>query len=313
MWASNRRMSETWHRSHPRGPVYGTMKPKKQVTYSKRGKSKSMAPTFRLIDEDTDAEKDPTYVPLATRTSPTAPRAIRNTYRKVVTDVVTVSQFDEEHILIGRSIHKNARPTSQAPLTATLVRELSVDISETTIHQFLYGPGPDHSWALNTAEFDYRWDTPTGTLDIDLIRDEAIVAAPHREPQVDVTPMGADLVDVVEQMHGNDPAPPAQTDDVPASSSQSASQAPNSSRSTPPLGPVVVPLARVQKLEAKMATLLHHVRPWMQKSIVVRGQNGAKDGKHDGQEVRLIGSTTEGVVIADVGTTEGGPNDPPAC
>ncbi|KAG5577626.1 hypothetical protein H5410_057760 [Solanum commersonii] len=42
---------------------------------------------------------------------------------------------------------------------------------------------------------------------------------------------------------------------------------PSSSRSAPQLGVVVVPLARVQKLEAQMATLLHHIQPWMQKSI----------------------------------------------
>ena len=29
----------------------------------------------------------------------------------------------------------------------------------------------------------------------------------------------------------------------------------------------MVPLARVQKLEALMATLLHHIQPWMQRSI----------------------------------------------
>uniref|UniRef100_M1DYJ6 Integrase core domain containing protein n=1 Tax=Solanum tuberosum TaxID=4113 RepID=M1DYJ6_SOLTU len=43
--------------------------------------------------------------------------------------------------------------------------------------------------------------------------------------------------------------------------------APSSSRSTPQLGATVVPFARVQKLEAQMATLLHHIQPWMQKSI----------------------------------------------
>uniref|UniRef100_M1DMJ6 Integrase core domain containing protein n=1 Tax=Solanum tuberosum TaxID=4113 RepID=M1DMJ6_SOLTU len=78
-----------------------TMAPKKQVTYSKRGKSKFVAPTFRLIDEDMDTDKDPAYVPPATRTSPTTPRATQNTSRQVVTDVVTVSQSDEENTLIG--------------------------------------------------------------------------------------------------------------------------------------------------------------------------------------------------------------------
>uniref|UniRef100_M1DVC0 Integrase core domain containing protein n=1 Tax=Solanum tuberosum TaxID=4113 RepID=M1DVC0_SOLTU len=73
---------------------------------------------------------------------------------------------------------------------------------------------------------------PTGALDIGLIRDEANVAAPRREPQI-----------------------------------EAASMALSSSRSTPELGATVVPLARVQKLEAQMATLLHHIQPWMQKSI----------------------------------------------
>ena len=76
----------------------GTMAPKKMVTYSKRGKSKFVAPSFRLIDEDTDADTDPTYVPLNPRTSRAAPRG---TPRKVFPDVVTVSQSDEEHTLIG--------------------------------------------------------------------------------------------------------------------------------------------------------------------------------------------------------------------
>uniref|UniRef100_M1E150 Integrase core domain containing protein n=1 Tax=Solanum tuberosum TaxID=4113 RepID=M1E150_SOLTU len=73
---------------------------------------------------------------------------------------------------------------------------------------------------------------PTGALDIGLIRDEANVASPRREPQV-----------------------------------EAASMAPSSSRSTPQLGPTIVPLARVHKFKAQMATLLHHIQPWMQKSI----------------------------------------------
>ncbi|KAG5614513.1 hypothetical protein H5410_014337, partial [Solanum commersonii] len=76
---------------------------------------------------------------------------------------------------------------------------------------------------------------PTGALDIGLIRDEANVAK-TREPGLRY-PFGA------------------------------TSMGPSSSRSTPQLGVAVVPLARVQKLEAQMATLLHHIQPWMQKSI----------------------------------------------
>uniref|UniRef100_M1DMZ4 Integrase core domain containing protein n=1 Tax=Solanum tuberosum TaxID=4113 RepID=M1DMZ4_SOLTU len=43
--------------------------------------------------------------------------------------------------------------------------------------------------------------------------------------------------------------------------------APSSPRSTPQLGATVVPLARLQKLEAQMTTLLHHIQPCMQKLI----------------------------------------------
>uniref|UniRef100_M1DWY2 Integrase core domain containing protein n=1 Tax=Solanum tuberosum TaxID=4113 RepID=M1DWY2_SOLTU len=109
---------------------------------------------------------------------------------------------------------------------------------------------------------------PTGELYIGLIRDEANVAAPHREPQVEVPPLGADLANTVGQAQGGDPSIPDHTATVLASSSQAASMAPSSSRSIPQLGAIVVPLARVQKLEAQMATLWHHIQPWMQKTIV---------------------------------------------
>uniref|UniRef100_M1D1V9 Integrase core domain containing protein n=1 Tax=Solanum tuberosum TaxID=4113 RepID=M1D1V9_SOLTU len=56
---------------------------------------------FRLINEDTDTEKYPAYVPPNTRTSPTAPRVTRGTPQKVLPYVVTVSQSNEEHTLIG--------------------------------------------------------------------------------------------------------------------------------------------------------------------------------------------------------------------
>ncbi|KAG5590166.1 hypothetical protein H5410_040680 [Solanum commersonii] len=231
-----------------------------------------------------------------------------------------------------------------------------MDISHATIKRFLYGPTVGHSWALNTSEFDYRWDIvrsgafqrnveqmrgqytfvgqyiaadvrmgrsstvghpegdikfcgqvfladgveidfacmllakihewafrtsttypfpclifqlcrdsgvpiwhcdrlvhPTGALDIGLIRDEENVAAPRREPQVEVPPLGTDLADTVGQAQGDDLSIPDHTNTIPGSSSQAASMAPSSSR--------------VQKLEPQMATLLHHIQPWMQKLI----------------------------------------------
>uniref|UniRef100_M1DA03 Putative plant transposon protein domain-containing protein n=1 Tax=Solanum tuberosum TaxID=4113 RepID=M1DA03_SOLTU len=48
----------------------------------------------------------------------------------------------------------------------------------------------------------------TKTLDISLIRDEANIAAPRKDPYVEVPPLGDDLVANVEQMHDDDTAPP---------------------------------------------------------------------------------------------------------
>ncbi|KAG5581491.1 hypothetical protein H5410_052118 [Solanum commersonii] len=123
------------------------------------------------------------------------------------------------------SISKWSKPLVQDPLTSTMFRDCPVDISPATISHFLYGPTTGHSWSLNTTEFDYRWHIvqsgtfqrnveqdsgvpiwhceklihPTGALDIGLIRDEVHVAAPRREPQVEVPPLGADLADTVRQ------------------------------------------------------------------------------------------------------------------
>uniref|UniRef100_M1CYR5 Integrase core domain containing protein n=1 Tax=Solanum tuberosum TaxID=4113 RepID=M1CYR5_SOLTU len=74
------------------------MAPKKALAIAAEGRSKSIAPTCRLIDKD---NVDPTYVPPTGRTSPTAPRTTQNQHKKVVPDVVTASQSDEEDTLIG--------------------------------------------------------------------------------------------------------------------------------------------------------------------------------------------------------------------
>uniref|UniRef100_M1DDU1 Integrase core domain containing protein n=1 Tax=Solanum tuberosum TaxID=4113 RepID=M1DDU1_SOLTU len=179
------------------------MAPKKLVNYSKQGKSKSVAYSFRLVDEDTDTETDPTYIPPNTKTSPTAPRATRGTSQKVITDVITVSQSNEEHTLIGS-------PTRDAS------------------------------------------SSEEGSM----------------------------------------------------SGSEAASMAPSSSRSTPQLGASVVPLARVQKLEAQMATLLHHIQPWIQKSIaesearMERRMEGIMDRKIQAAELASLRTDVDDILAA---------------
>ena len=55
------------------------------------------------------------------------------------------------------------------------------------------------------------------------------------------------------------------TNTTPVESIPGSSTAPSSSPSAP--FPALVSFARVQKFEAQMATLLHHIQPWMQRSI----------------------------------------------
>ena len=104
--------------------------------------------------------------------------------------------------------------------------------------------------------------TPQGTVDVGLIRDEANELAPRRGPRPELPPLADDLADTMAQART---ATQASTDTTSVESILGSIPAPSSSR-TAPL-PLLAPLARVQKLEAQMATLLHHIQPWMQKSI----------------------------------------------
>ena len=105
--------------------------------------------------------------------------------------------------------------------------------------------------------------TPLGTFDIGLIRDEANELAPRRGPHQKWPPLVDNLPDTVAQARTAMQA--FSTDTTLVESIPGSSTAPSSSRTTPL--PALVPLARVQKLEAQMATLLHHIQSWMQRSI----------------------------------------------
>ena len=86
--------------------------------------------------------------------------------------------------------------------------------------------------------------------------------APHRGTRPELPPLADDLADTVTQART---ATQASTDTTPVESIPGSNTTPSSSR-TAPL-PALVLLARVQKLEAQIATLLHHIQPWIQKSI----------------------------------------------
>ena len=107
--------------------------------------------------------------------------------------------------------------------------------------------------------------TLQGNIDIGLIKDEANELAPRRRLRPELPPLSENLVDMVAHAVMDTQAASETTDTTPIESIPGSSTAPSSSR-TAPL-PALVPLARVQKLEAQMATLLHHIQPWMQRSI----------------------------------------------
>ena len=105
--------------------------------------------------------------------------------------------------------------------------------------------------------------TPLDTIDIGLIRDEANELALRRGPCPEMPPLADDLADTVAQACTTTQA--ASTDTTPVESITSSSTSPSSSRTAPLMA--LVPPARVQKLEAQITTLLHHIQPWTQKSI----------------------------------------------
>ena len=92
LFATNRTNSDPLH-------VLPTMAPKQDRTYA-RGRLNYVAPSARLII-GSDDERDPEYVPPGTSAPSRAARAPRATPKKVASEVVTASQFDEELTLTG--------------------------------------------------------------------------------------------------------------------------------------------------------------------------------------------------------------------
>ena len=86
------------------------------------------------------------------------------------------------------------------------------------------------------------------------------MAAPQREPRVKLQPLNENLADTLKLAQGDVPSTLEPTMTTSAESIHVTSRAPKSTRSTPPPA-TLVSIARVQKLEDYMATLLHHTQP----------------------------------------------------
>ena len=104
---------------------------------------------------------------------------------------------------------------------------------------------------------------PLGTVDFGLNGDEANKLAPRRGSRPELPLLVDNLADTVEQAHMATQA--ASTNTTLVECIPGSSTAPSSSCSSPLY--TLVPLSRVHKLEAQMATLLYHIQLWMQRSI----------------------------------------------
>uniref|UniRef100_M1DS51 Integrase core domain containing protein n=1 Tax=Solanum tuberosum TaxID=4113 RepID=M1DS51_SOLTU len=209
------------------------MDPKKAPVYAAKGMLKSVAPSFRLSDEDTNPETDPAYVPPTTSTSPTTLHTIRNQTRSNGTTTSSFESTSVRDILVPPNtdlapvveepnrwcvsgqwqIFQDPHMLSEKERMARLVTEEHKDIVRSGVFQrnaaqketlwhwlarHLATDGERTEWLYMDAGvpvwFCDKLVQATKTLDIGLIWDEANVAAPWREPQVELPPLGADLV-----------------------------------------------------------------------------------------------------------------------
>ncbi|KAG5615758.1 hypothetical protein H5410_015582 [Solanum commersonii] len=163
--------------------------------------------------------------------------------------------------LLSGSISKRSKPLAQDPLTSTLVRGCPVDISPATIRRFIYGPTADGELAEWVAA--PRLGIRKATLSFMakffwlLVRNRVSPTKADNQVTWDRAVMVVALVAGVD------------IDFARMLLAEIHERAFRTSTTYP--FPCLIfrqQDSEVQKLEAQMATLLHHIQPWIQKSIV---------------------------------------------
>lgn len=126
-------------------PLQVQMALKPDIVYF-RGRSMSVSPSHRMVI-GLDDEKYPEYVPPGTRTQKSAARTTRGTPKKVSSDIVSTSEYDEECILIDTP-SRSAAPSVVASRSygdSTLSDEADSEDatpapSSTPLHRLLISP-----------------------------------------------------------------------------------------------------------------------------------------------------------------------------
>ena len=109
----------------------------------------------------------------------------------------------------------------------------------------------------------------------------------RKGPRSKLPSLGEKLADTIEHDRTATQAASETSSTTLVESIPGTSTSPSSYRSA--LFPNLVPLSRVQKVEAQMATLLHHIHPWMHRSVA-EAENGLehKMDKHTERKIAEV-------------------------